>query len=139
MVYLQVLCTPYNHALCHFMQSHIRKVYACLAVTCHLHLWQNDRDLLRATEVTRGWNGYRNKGQHRKSTMEKKMSRRSSRDSNPRPFNHESGALTTKLSPPPFQATLTVLQKTWNIITKCHRQTHRAAIPPHAPSLKVQC
>ena len=23
---------------CHFMQSHIRKVYACLAVTCHLHL-----------------------------------------------------------------------------------------------------
>ena len=25
----QVLCTPYNHAPCHFMQSHIRKVYAC--------------------------------------------------------------------------------------------------------------
>ena len=30
-----------------------------------------------------------------------KFSRRSSRDSNPRPFNHESGALTTELSPPP--------------------------------------
>ena len=45
----QVLCTPYNHASCHFMQSHIRKVYACLAVTCHLHFWQNDRGLLRAT------------------------------------------------------------------------------------------
>ena len=43
----QVLCTPYNHAPCHFMQNHIRKVYACLAVTCHLHFWQNDRDLLR--------------------------------------------------------------------------------------------
>ena len=42
------------------MQSHIRKVYACLAVTCHLHFWQTDRDLLRATAVTRGWNGYRN-------------------------------------------------------------------------------
>ena len=69
----QVLCTPYNHAPCHFMQSHIRKVYACLAVTCHLHFWQNDRDLLRATVVTRGWNGYRNKSQHRKSTMEKKI------------------------------------------------------------------
>ena len=55
----QVLCTPYNHVPCHFMQSHIRKVYACLAVTCHLHLWQNDRDILRATAVTRGWNGYR--------------------------------------------------------------------------------
>ena len=49
----------------------IRKVYACLAVTCHLHFWQNDRDFLRATVVTRGWNGYRNKSQHRKSSLEK--------------------------------------------------------------------
>ena len=47
----QVLCTPYNHAPCHFMQSHVHKVYACLAVTCHLRFWQNDRDLLRATAV----------------------------------------------------------------------------------------
>ena len=69
----QVLCTPYNHAPCHFMQSHIRKVYACLAVTCHLHFWQNDRGLLRATAVTRGWNRYRNKSQHRKLTLEKKI------------------------------------------------------------------
>ena len=69
----QVLCTPYNHAPCHFMQSHIRKVYACLAVTCHLHFWQNDRDLLCATVVTLGWNRYRNKSQHRKSTLEKKI------------------------------------------------------------------
>ena len=69
----QVLCTPYNHAPCHFMQSNIRKLYACLAVTCHLHFWQNDRDLLRATAVTRGWNRYRNKSQHRKSTLEKKI------------------------------------------------------------------
>ena len=44
-----------------------------LAVTCHLHFWQNDRDLLRATVVTRGWNGSRNKSQHRKSTLEKKI------------------------------------------------------------------
>ena len=51
----------------------IRKVYACLAVTCHLHFWQNDQDFLRATVVTRGWNGYRNKSQHRKSTLEKKI------------------------------------------------------------------
>ena len=51
----------------------IRKVYACLAVTCHPHFWQNDRDFLRATVVTRGWNGYRNKSQHRKSTLEKKI------------------------------------------------------------------
>ena len=63
----------YNRAPCHSTQSHIRKVYACLAVTCHLHFWQNDRDLLRATAVTQGWNGYRNKCQHRKLTLEKKI------------------------------------------------------------------
>ena len=73
----QVLCTPYNHAPCHFMQSHI-----CLAVTCHLHFWQNDRGLLRAAAVTRGWNGYRNKSQHRKLTpWRRKFSHRFFRDS----------------------------------------------------------
>ena len=51
----------------------MRKVYACLTVTCHLHFGQNDRDLLRATAVTRGWNGYRNKSQHRKLALEKKI------------------------------------------------------------------
>ena len=30
-------------------------VYACLGVTCPLHFWQNDRGLLHATAVTRGW------------------------------------------------------------------------------------
>ena len=29
----RILRTTYNHAPCHFMQSHIRKVHACLAVT----------------------------------------------------------------------------------------------------------
>ena len=70
-------------------------MYACLAVTCHLHFWQNDRDLLRATAITRGWNGYRNKSQHRK------LSLGSCRDSNPGPFDHESDALTTELFPLP--------------------------------------
>ena len=69
----QSLCTPYNHAPCHFMQSYICKVHAYLAVTCHLHFWQNDQGLLHATRVTRGWNIYRNKNQHRKLTVEKKM------------------------------------------------------------------
>ena len=55
------------------MQSHVCKVYASLAVTCHLHLWQNDRDLLRAIAVTWGWNGYQNKSRHRKLTLEKKI------------------------------------------------------------------
>ena len=62
-----------TNAEARFNKSHIRKVYACLAVTCHLHFWQNDRDFLRATVVTRRWNGYRNKSQHRKSTLEKKI------------------------------------------------------------------
>ena len=62
-----------TNAEARFNKSHIRKVYACLAVTCHLHFRQNDRDFLRATVVTRGWNGYRNKSQHRKSTLEKKI------------------------------------------------------------------
>ena len=44
-------------------------VHVCLAVTCHLNIWQNDRDLLDATAVTREWNGYRNK----KTDMEKKI------------------------------------------------------------------
>ena len=62
-----------TNAEARFNKIHIRKVYACLAVTCHLHFWQNDRDFLRATVVSRGWNGYRNKSQHRKSTLEKKI------------------------------------------------------------------
>ena len=43
----------------HFVQklSHKRRVHACLAVTCHLHFWQHDRDRLRATVVTRGADG----------------------------------------------------------------------------------
>ena len=62
-----------TNAEARFNKIPIRKVYACLAVTCHLHFWQNDRDFLCATVVTRGWNGYRNKSQHRKSTLEKKI------------------------------------------------------------------
>ena len=42
----RVLCAPYNHVPCHFMQIHIRKVHANLTVTCHLHFWQNHRGLL---------------------------------------------------------------------------------------------
>ena len=69
----RVLCTPYNHAPCHVMQSYICKAHAYLAVTCHLHFWQNDRELLRATAVIWEWNGYRNKSQHRKVTLGKKI------------------------------------------------------------------
>ena len=38
----------------------------------------------------------------------RKFSRRSSRDSNPRPFNHESGALTTELYPPLLRSVMSL-------------------------------
>ena len=41
----------------HFMQSHIGRVHACLAVNCHLHTGQNDWDVLHATVVTWGGGG----------------------------------------------------------------------------------
>ena len=47
-MYTIQLCTMSHH----FMQSHICRMHACLAVTCHLHFWQNNGDLLFATEVT---------------------------------------------------------------------------------------
>ena len=64
-----------HHTTVHHVTSCKATYIRCmgLAVTCHLHFWQNDWDLLRATSVTWGWNGYQNKSQHRKSTMEKKI------------------------------------------------------------------
>ena len=92
-----VSCTPYNHACtslhCHFIRSHTRSVRVCLAVTCLLHFWQNDRDLLRATAVTRGWNWYRDKNHHRKLTLEKKNILLPRSGLEPRLFGHESGSL----------------------------------------------
>ena len=67
-----VLCAPYNHAPAYTVTSFVATCVGCtrmyLAVTCHLHSWQNDQDRLPATAVTRGWNGYRNNSQHRKLT-----------------------------------------------------------------------
>ena len=62
---------PCTSSQCHFIRSHVA---GCKSVTviCHLHFWQNDRDLVRAAAVTRGWNGCRNKSQHWKLTLEKK-------------------------------------------------------------------
>ena len=68
-----VYSNAFTSLQCHFIQRHLGMVYVCLDITCHLHFWQNDRDFLRATAVTRGWNGYRNKSQHRKLTLGKKI------------------------------------------------------------------
>ena len=64
---------PSRHRLCRhqttirqFIVSFYSKPHIkgplCLAVTCHIHFWQNDWDLLHATAVTEGWNRCRNKG-----------------------------------------------------------------------------
>ena len=102
-----------NHAPCHFIPKHVRTMHACLAVTCHLHFWQNDRDLFRASAVTRERNGYRNSSQLRKMTLEKNIMKKRreekhspavpARDSNPQPFDHEliRRSITTELSPLP--------------------------------------
>ena len=91
----RVLCTPCNLSPCHVTscKSHIGRVHACLAVTCHLHFWQNDGDLLlrqhgggKDTEIrvsTEGW------------PRSPKFSGSTCRDSNPGPFNHEFCALAT--------------------------------------------
>ena len=72
-IYTRQPSLPCNSLLCHFIQNHIHRVHACLAVTCHLHFWQNGHVLLYAAAVTQGWNRYRNKSQHRKLTLEKKI------------------------------------------------------------------
>ena len=89
-----ILCTPYNHAPCHFMQSHLHTVHMYSAVTCHLYFWQNDWDVLHGdgmdTEIsvsTESWPWW--PGEDFFSFC------CSWRDLNPWPFNHESGALTT--------------------------------------------
>ena len=58
-VLVHVLCTLYNHAPVygHFIRSHMCGVHPCLFVTCHLHFWQNDQDLLRDDAEIHGWNG----------------------------------------------------------------------------------
>ena len=73
-------------------------LYVCLGITRHLHFWQNDRGLLRATAVTRGWNGHRICVSTQSRLWRRKFVRRFCWDSNSQPFDHESGALTNKLS-----------------------------------------
>ena len=72
-VYTIEPCTMSLHAKPH------NKMHACLAATCRVHFWQNVLNPLYATAVTWGWNGYCC----------------SCRDI------HESGTLTTELSPLP--------------------------------------
>ena len=91
---------PCSSLQCHFIWTHIHRVHVCLAITCHLHFWQNDGDLLWTTAVTWGWNIYQKKGTESWSGR-RKFSHRSCWDLNPWPSDHESGTLITELSLPP--------------------------------------
>ena len=61
---------PCTSLKCHFIRSHLRRMH--VSVTCNPHFCQNDLDLLRATAVTRGRNGYRNKSQNKRMYLGKK-------------------------------------------------------------------
>ena len=89
------------HHITSLHANHVPRVHACLAITGHLHFWQNDHDFLHATAVTWGWNRYRNKST-KSWPWRRKISRCSCWYSNPQPFDHKSSALTTELSPLPF-------------------------------------
>ena len=100
----RILCTPYNHAPC---QSHICRVlqHVCLAVTCHLHFWQNDQDLscycntMGDTEIrvsTESW------------PWRRKFSYRSCLNLNLWPFDHESIALLLSSPCSPFMNKITL-------------------------------
>ena len=76
-----------TNAEARFNKSHIRKVYACLAVTCHLHFWQNDRDFFTCyCGNTGGGTDTEIRVSTESRPWRRKFSRRSSRDSNPRPY-----------------------------------------------------
>ena len=64
--------TMHQFAVLLHSKPHVQ-VPVCLAVTSNCIFWQNDCDLSRAAAVIRKWNGYRNKSQHRKLTLEKKI------------------------------------------------------------------
>ena len=53
-VYSVYTIQPCTSLQCQFIWSYIRRVHLYLAVTWHLHFWQNGWDLLHATVVHRG-------------------------------------------------------------------------------------
>ena len=90
-------CTAAKSAHSDFSGS---RVYASLVVTCHLHFWQNDRGLLRATAVTGGWwNGHGIRFSTQSWLWRRKFFLRSCGDSNSQLFDHDSCTETNKLSP----------------------------------------
>ena len=131
-------CSVYTKQPCtmsrHFMQSRIpRVVHVCLAVTSHVHFWQNDWILLCATVVTRGRNRYGHKSQHRKLTLEKKIFLPLLLGFKPTTFRSWVWCSTTELFPLPMIACpwLTVFVFSTKVITShCSVLSARMCISP---------
>ena len=122
---------------------------------CHMKLLPSRRKLCDTVQPctmslhARVWNGYRNKSQHRKLTLEKKFLPPLLQGFEPRPFNHESGVLTTELSPLPKILTVrdgdhavylrSVLFPSYRCLPQLSldKQSHRThAFPRLTPSLR---
>ena len=118
-----------TNAEARFNKSHIRKVYACLAVTCHLRFWRNDRVFYVLLREHGGGTDTEIRVSTESRPWRRKFSRRSIRDSNPRPFDHESGSLTTELSPLPVHCSLSYVRHACLaqvLLSRCswHRRQH---------------
>ena len=74
-------------------------VYSCNQLSALSAKWP---DLLRATAVTRRWNEHRNKSQHRKLTLEKKILQLFLHALEPGTLDHEPSSLTTEPPLPPI-------------------------------------
>ena len=86
-----------------------RCIHACLGVTCHLHFWQNDWGLLRATAVIQGWNGHRIRVSTQSWLRRRKFSRCFCWNLNSQSFNHKSYALPTRY--PSIMGHINILSK----------------------------
>ena len=81
---------PCTSLPCHFLRSHTCRMHMCLAVTCHLHVWQNDWNFVHAAAVSWG------ETDTKITVATESWLRRwkfSCSSMAPRSFDHESGAL----------------------------------------------
>ena len=110
-----------NSLQCHSIRSHIRRMHMGLAVTCQLHFWENDRDLLCVTMYHGDWTDTEIRVITESWPWRRKFSRRFCRDSNPRPFDHESIALPQ--SYPRFQNPIHCLHGYFSLCSKRMEKT----------------
>ena len=75
----------------------------------YLHVWQNDRNLSCATAVALRWNGSRNKSQHRKLTLNKKIIPPLLPGFEPTTFRSRVRPSTTEVSPLPAHTLVSVI------------------------------